>query len=281
MNIVFVSLEQSGHNISKNIIQEILKYKTNHKLFTFGQPKKVSNILEISKININSIMGISQILKNFLYLLKLRNHLFNQSKKHKADMIFFIDSFDFSKFFFKKYNNFKICQVVGPSVFIWRQGKAKFINDNFQKIFSIFLIEKKYYKKSKYSYIGHPSSIKNITRKKKFKKITNLGIFLGSRDQEFFNNLNTLSDFLLTNIKYKIFLFTLPKYKKYLKNKLPNNNISVILNDNSYHKYISKLDFALACSGTVHIELSLSKIPHLIFYRTSLLNYIFFKLFIN
>ena len=44
---------------------------------------------------------------------------------------------------------------------------------------------------------------------------------------------------------------------------------------------ISKLDFAIACSGTVHLELSLSYIPHLIFYNTNFLNILFFKFFIK
>ena len=53
------------------------------------------------------------------------------------------------------------------------------------------------------------------------------------------------------------------------------------MNYNSYYKKISNLDFAFACSGTVHLELSFSNIPHLIFYKANIINYSIFKLFVR
>ena len=44
---------------------------------------------------------------------------------------------------------------------------------------------------------------------------------------------------------------------------------------------MSKLDFAFACSGTVHLELSFSQIPHFIFYKSNWLNYLIFKIFVK
>ena len=44
---------------------------------------------------------------------------------------------------------------------------------------------------------------------------------------------------------------------------------------------MSNLDFAFACSGTVHLELSFSQIPHFIFYKANWLNYSIFKLFVK
>ena len=54
-----------------------------------------------------------------------------------------------------KSNRIKYCQVIGPSVFIWRKSKAKYINKNLDHIFSIFKNESKYYKPDIYTYIGH------------------------------------------------------------------------------------------------------------------------------
>ena len=55
-------------------------------------------------------------------------------------------SFDFSKFYLKKYrnNSVKYCQFIGPSVFIWKKNKAKFINRYFDHIFSIFEVERNF-----------------------------------------------------------------------------------------------------------------------------------------
>ena len=64
----------------------------------------------------------------------------------------------FSKFYINKYKDksIKFCQFIGPSVFIWKENKAKYINKHFHHIFSIFEVERKFYNKEKYSYIGHP-----------------------------------------------------------------------------------------------------------------------------
>ena len=79
-----------------------------------------------------------------------------------------------------------------------------------------------------------------------------------------------------------IFFFTLPKYKSLISNHfIGNSKIHIYLNHDDYYLNISKLDFAIACSGTVHLELSLSYIPHLIFYNTNFLNILFFKFFIK
>ena len=59
------------------------------------------------------------------------------------------------------------------------------------------------------------------------------------------------------------------------------SNIKYFLNDNDYYFNISKLDFAFACSGTVHLELSFSKIPHFIFYKANFFNYFIFKYFVR
>ena len=58
-------------------------------------------------------------------------------------------------------------------------------------------------------------------------------------------------------------------WQKYLKN---------YLNDGKYYNNISKIDFAFACSGSVHLELSFSQITHFIFYIANWFNYLIFKI---
>ena len=147
---------------------------------------------DLTNIKIKSLMGLVDIFKNLPYLFSLRNSLNLIEKKNNFTHIFFVDSFDFSKFYLKKYrnNSVKYCQLIGPSVFIWKKNKAKFINKYFDHIFSIFEVERKFYKKEKYSYIGHPL-LNNIVLDNRDKyPIKNIGIFLGSRYQEIINNIS-------------------------------------------------------------------------------------------
>ena len=131
---------------------------------------------DFTNIKIKSLMGLVDISKNLPYLFNLRNSLNLIEKKNNFTHIFFVDSFDFSKFYLKKYrnNSIKYCQFIGSSVFIWKKNKAKFINRYFDHIFSIFEVERNFYKKEKYSYIGHPI-LNNIVLDNKVKELNQLG----------------------------------------------------------------------------------------------------------
>ena len=283
MNILFVSLEESGKKISDKILKGLDSQNLNHNYYSFGLDQQAtSNIKEVNDIKIIPIMGFFQVVKNLRYIFNLRKYMISLVEKFNINHIFFIDSFDYSRFFYKKFNKIKFSQVVGPSVFIWKKNKAKFINDKFENIFSIFLADREYYNSDIYSYIGHPLSTNVVIKQTSNNSIKNIGIFLGSRDQEVYNNLKVISNFINNSPNYNYFFFTLPKYEIHIKNYFfGNSKIFIYLNDNDYYSNISRLDFAIACSGTVHLELSLSYIPHLIFYNTNFLNILFFKFFIK
>jgi lipid-A-disaccharide synthase len=231
-------------------------------------------------------MGLVDISKNLPYLFSLRNSLNLIEKKNNFTHIFFVDSFDFSKFYLKKYrnNSVKYCQFIGPSVFIWKKNKSKFINKYFDHIFSIFEVERKFYIKEKYSYIGHPI-LNNIVLDNKDKyPIKNIGIFLGSRYQEIFNNIPIITK-LLKNLdilgNFNFYFFITKEFENLIKNSFINEKYQFYLNNHEYYDHLSKLDFAFACSGTVHLELSFSHIPHFIFYKANWLNYLIFRIFVR
>ena len=241
---------------------------------------------DLTKIKIKSLMGLVEIFKNLPYLSKLRNSLYLVDKENDFTHIFFIDSFDFSKFYLTKFRNksVKYCQFIGPSVFIWKERKAKFINQYFDHIFSIFEIERNFYDTDKYTYIGHPI-LNNIvfTKRDRF-PIKNIGIFLGSRHQEIAYNIPIIID-LIKKLKklsnFNFYFFVTKEFECLIKLYFDNYNYQFYLNDKNYYNNISNLDFAFACSGTVHLELSFSQIPHFIFYKANWLNYIIFKFFVK
>ena len=286
MKILFITLEQSGRQIVKSILDDNFFKNNKNQIFTFGMDEGYLEFHDLTNIKITPIMGFVDIVFNLKYLYNLRLKIKEIVDLHLFTHIFFVDSFDFSKFYIQKFksNKIKYCQIVGPSVFIWKSSKAKFINRNFDKIFSIFTIEKDYYNTDIYDYIGHP--LKNKTYySNDYNEISNIGIFLGSRKQEIYKNILIIKKLLLNLKKYKELVFNFfvtNEYHEFIKNYFKDNsNIQIHLNDNSYYKKISKLDFAFACSGTVHLELCFSNIPHLIFYKANIINYSIFKLFVR
>ncbi len=286
MKILFVTLEQSGRQIVKSILDDNFFKKNKNKIFTFGMDNSYLEFNDLTNIKVTPIMGLVDIVRNFKYLFNLRLKIKEIVDVHLFTHIFFVDSFDFSKFYIQKFNSKKIkyCQIVGPSVFIWKSSKAKFINRNFDRIFSIFSIEKSYYNSEIYEYIGHPLMNKTYYSNE-FNEIINIGIFLGSRQQEIYKNILIIKKLLFNLKKYRELVFNFfvtNEFHEFIKNYFKDNsNIQIYLNDNTYYKKISKLDFAFACSGTVHLELCFSNIPHLIFYKANIINYIIFKLFVR
>ena len=158
MKILFVTLEQSARENLKVLLNNHYFQSKKEKFYTFGMSDEISSFKDLTNIKIKSLMGLVDIIKNLSYLFDLRNSLNAVVRNNNFTHLFFIDSFDFSKFYINKHNDksIKYCQFIGPSVFIWKENKAKFINEHFHHIFSIFEVERKFYNKEKYSYIGHP-----------------------------------------------------------------------------------------------------------------------------
>jgi len=287
MKVLFITLEQSGRQILKALLDEKFFDANKNQIYTYGMDKNYKDFIDITNIKTNSIMGVINILSNLNYLFKLRRKVNKAIVDHSFSHIFFIDSFDFSKFYIKKFksNKIKYCQIVGPSVFIWKSKKANFINNNFDRIFSIFKIEQAYYKPNLYRYIGHPLMNKVHFSNSYDKSLKNIGIFLGSRRQEIYKNIHIINK-LLNNLKDQkdlIFnFFITEEFKEFIINTLKkNSNLIFHINDGMYYEKISKLDFAFACSGTVHLELCFSNIPHIIFYKANYINYFIFKFFVR
>ena len=286
MKILFVTLEQSARENIKVLLNNKFFQNNINKFYTFGMSDENLVYKDLTNIKIKSLMGLVDIIKNLPYLFNLRNSLNLIEKKNNFTHIFFVDSFDFSKFYLRKYrnNSIKYCQYIGPSVFIWKKSKAKFINRYFDHVFSIFEVERKFYDKQKYSYIGHPL-LNNIVLDNRDKyPIKNIGIFLGSRYQEIIYNIPIITQLLknfekLKNINFHFFVTK--EFEDLIKKSFVKENYQFYLNNLKYYDHLSKLDFAFACSGTVHLELSFSHIPHFIFYKANWLNYFIFRIFVR
>ena len=286
MKILFVTLEQSARENLKVLLKDQFFLNKTTNCFTFGMHQEILPFKDITNIKIKSIMGIVDICKNLPYLFSLRNSIYLLEKDYNFSHIFFIDSFDFSKFYINKYRNrsVKYCQFIGPSVFIWKRNKAKFINKYFDQIFSIFEIERRFYDKEKYSYIGHPLLRNIIVNKRNKYPIKNIGIFLGSRYQEIIYNIPIIIQ-LIKNLEklenFNFHFFVTNEFKDFIKKYFVSKKYQFYLNDSKYYNHLSKLDFAFACSGTVHLELCFSYIPHFIFYKANWFNYFIFRIFVR
>ena len=156
-------------------------------------------------ISIFKSLGFIEIILSIPKFIKIINFLLLKILKYNYDLVILIDSPDFNYQLAKKLkkNNFnnKVIQIVAPTVWAWREGRAKKFSLVYDEILTLFKFEKKYFEKYglKTTFIGHPVSQinSNFTETNKQKKL--ISFLFGSRENEIiklYPYFNIIHDFL-------------------------------------------------------------------------------------
>ena len=286
--------EQSGENIVFNICKQLYKYgyqidgvcgNSSRKFFT-------NKYYDISIFKSLGLFEIILSIPRFLSIIKKLSFIILQNN---YDLVICVDSPDFNYQLAKKLkkNNFKnnIIQIVAPTVWAWRKGRAKKFAKVYDEIFTLFNFEKKYFEKEglKTTFIGHPISIINNNKTNEAEEKKNIIAFLpGSRENEINKLLvyfKILHDHLLNKnyTKFKIFIPTLPHLIDKIIKLTKDWKIKPIISDN--HDVIENLYknvfISITCSGTASLEISKRLIPQIILYKLNFLTYFIFSFFIK
>ena len=291
---IFISAtEQSGDNIGYNLIKEILK-SNDQIIFEGVGGEKMSNYLNTQFFSLKDFntMGIFEVLFSIKRFIKMIKYLANIIKNNNYDLVITIDSPDFNYPLAKeikknKYNN-NIIHIVAPTVWAWREYRAK----NFAKIYNellvLFEFEIKYFVKYglKTNLIGHP--IYYIQKNKNyFEKNKNIAFLPGSRlselDKLFTYFQNAYEYLLKLNPNTIIFIPTLEHLKPKIIKLTKNWKLKIIISTNSLEieKNYSNCSKALVCSGTASLEIAKRNIPQLIIYKLNYFTELIAKNFIK
>jgi len=284
--------EQSGENIVSNICKKLQKY--NYQID--GVCGKSSELFFTNKfydISLFKSLGLIEILLSIPKFLKIINKLSNIILINNYDLVICVDSPDLNYQLVKKikkhYNN-KIIQIVAPTVWAWRKGRAKKFAKVYDEIFTLFKFEKKFFENEglKSTFIGHPISIiksNNYNEKKEKNLITFL---LGSRENEIkklFPYFNNIHDYLLVNYKkkYKIFIPTLPHLIDQLTFLTKDWEIETIIsvNQDKNENLYKEVFVSVTCSGTASLEISKRMIPQIVLYKLNFLTFFIFSFLVK
>ena len=285
--------EQSGENIVFNICQKLKKY--NYQIDgVCGKSSEAYFTNKYYDISLFKSLGLIEILFSIPKFIKTINKLSNKILENNYDLVVCVDSPDFNYQLAKKIkkNNFQkpIIQIVAPTVWAWRSGRANNFSKVFTEIFTLFNFERKFFEKKglKSTFIGHPISIiDGGDYNNNYKK--NLIAFLpGSRDNEInklFPYLKYIYDYLLTNkiTDYKIFIPTLPHLFDKLTHLTNDWKIETIIsvNNEQNEKLYKDVFISVTCSGTASLEISKRLIPQIVFYKLNFLTYLIFSFLVN
>jgi len=294
--IFILTGEPSGDKLASKVISKLQKKNQNIEYSCVGGPHLNSlGIKSIFDLNEITYIGFTSVLLNIFKIRGKINQTVKEIIKFDPDILFSVDSPDFTLRVaerVKKLNNkIKTVHYVAPQVWVWRKGRVKNFKKFLDHVLLLFKFEKKFFDKENIpnTFVGHPlleTETKNkidlssiISNNKKI-----ISLFCGSRSSEVNTLLPILIDFIIMmNKKFDdlIFVFHTTDDNKYLiteKIRIKNvDNIEVISDENIKKQILNKSIFAVSKSGTVSLEICNAKVPSIIIYKMSFLNFLIVK----
>ena len=292
--------EPSGDKLASTVISKLKQNNSDIEYSCVGgvhlNSLGVKSIYDLKEI---TYIGFTSVLLNLFKIKKKINETVDKIIEFKPDVLFSVDSPDFTLRVaekVKKINpNIKTVHYVAPQVWIWREGRVKKFKKFLDHILLLFNFEKKYFDKENINntFVGHPLLEKTNRAKtdlsnliKKEKKI--ISLFAGSRSSETSILLPILIDFIkLMNDKYNDYLFVFhatEENKNYINDNIKStnlDNIEVISDENIKSQILSNSVFAVSKSGTVSLEICNANVPSIIIYKMNFLNFMIVKFFVK
>ena len=288
--------ESSGDKLASKVISDLKKINQNIEFLSVGgehlQSLGIKSIYDLKEI---TYLGFTNVILNIFKINRKINETVKSIIDYNPDVLFTVDSPDFTLRVAERVKkiNTKIRTVhyVAPQVWVWREGRVKKIKNFIDHIVVLFNSEKKYIEKEKVSYvfIGHPL-LQNKERSKidinqiigKNKAL--ISVFAGSRKSEILVLMPILLDFIkLMNEKYTDMTYVFHSTREYSDliksfiNESSLRNCEIVSDDKIKSHILQKSVFAVAKSGTVSLEISNAKIPSIILYKMSFINFMIVK----
>ncbi|MDA7488119.1 lipid-A-disaccharide synthase [Candidatus Pelagibacter ubique] len=298
--IFILTGEPSGDKLASTVISKLKMNNSNIEYLSVGG-------MHIKKLGIKSIfdlkeityLGFTSVLFNIFKIRKKINKTVEEIIKFNPDILFSVDSPDFTLRVAEKVkninNNIKTIHYVAPQVWVWRKNRVKKIKKFIDHILLLFNFEKKYFDEEniKNTFVGHPliekkdnivTSLNNLISKDK--KI--ISLFPGSRKSETSVLLPILLNFIKLmnkqNLDHLFIFHATDENKEFIVNKVKKtnlDNIDIISDDDIKDKVLSNSIFAVSKSGTISLQISSANIPSIIIYKLGFINFMIFKLLVN
>lgn len=163
LKIGIVVGEVSGDTLGAKLIRSFREHGIDAEFEGIGGPQMLAEgFKSYYPMDILSVMGIVEVLKDIKKLFAVRDGLVETWTKDPVDVFIGIDAPDFnlrlSKTLKQKQLPIKTVQYVSPSVWAWRQGRVHGIKARIDLVLCLFPFEKAFFKKWDVpaAFVGHP-----------------------------------------------------------------------------------------------------------------------------
>ena len=161
--IFILTGEESGDMLASKVIDNLKKLNPNIEYLSVGgENLKKLGIKSIYDLKEITYLGFTSVILNILKIKKKINNTVQAIEKFQPDILFTVDSPDFTlrvaEKVKKKNPKIKTIHYVAPQVWVWREGRIKKIKKYIDHILLLFNFEIPYFEKESMSheFVGHP-----------------------------------------------------------------------------------------------------------------------------
>ena len=298
--IFILTGEPSGDKLASKVITKLKNSRSDIEYLSVGgehlNALGIKSLYDLKEI---TYLGFTRVLLNIFKIKSKINETVREIIKFKPDILFSVDSPDFTlrvaKEVKKRDPGIKTIHFVAPQVWVWREHRVKQLKSFLDHILLLFPFEKKYFDKESIqsTFTGHPLLEEGDKSKvdisqiiKDNKKI--FSIYPGSRLSE----INVLTPILLKfvkkmNEKYRDLFFVFhstTEHVQLIQNLLLKEGFKNCgaIGDEKIKSHILKSSiFAIAKSGTISLEICNVKIPSIIIYKMGMINFFIVKMLVK
>ena len=312
LKIGIVVGEVSGDTLGAKLIRSFREQGIDVEFEGIGGPQMIAEgFNSFYPMDILSVMGIVEVLKDLKKLFAVRDGLVEKWTENPVDIFIGIDAPDFnlrlSKSLKQKNLPIKTVQYVSPSVWAWRQGRVHGIKASIDLVLCLFPFEKAFYKKFDVAaaFVGHPLASALPLQNPILDAKQELGLDIsqkhiallpGSRRGE----IERLGPLVLDaaqiiHKKYPDYQFLIPAINDLRKQQIEEllkqypsdlvSNIHLLENTDKESKIgrqvMNAANIVALASGTATLEALLLHRPMVTFYKLNWLTYVIAKLLVK
>ena len=292
--------EPSGDKLASKVIAQLKSSRSDIEYLSVGgEYLKALGIKSLYALEEVTYFGFTKVILNLFKIKNKINETVNEIIKFNPDILFSVDSPDFTLRVAKKVKklnpNIKTIHLVAPQVWIWREHRVKQLKSFLDHVLLLFPFEKKYFDKENIpnSFTGHPLLEEQGKNKIDINQIIGhrqgiFSIFPGSRLSEINILMPVLFEFIkLMNEKYNDMFFVFhstTEHGQLIKDLLLREgfkNCEVISDEKIKFAILKKSLFAVAKSGTISLEICNARVPSVIIYKLNIINYFVIKMLVK
>lgn len=312
LKIGIVVGEVSGDTLGVKLMQSFREQGIDAEFEGIGGPQMIAEgFKSYYPMEILSVMGIVEVLKDLKKLFAVRDGLVELWTAQPVDVFIGIDAPDFnlrlSKTMKEKNLPIKTVQYVSPSVWAWRQGRVHGIKKTIDLVLCLFPFEKNFYQQYGVpaAFVGHPlakqlplnNSVQDAKRNLGLDpEKTYIALLPGSRRGEVERLLPlVLGSAQILSTKYPNVEYLIPAINDARKTQIESSvaqcdpaliaKLHILENSdtesNVGRMVMSASDIVALASGTATLEAMLLHRPMVTFYKLNTLTYFIAKLLVK